>query len=300
MHLTRTEKLGMLYALLGVFLFSLSLPMTKWALESFDPFLTASSRPIFASMIAIPLMLFVKVKKVPKQYLKPLIYTMLGNAFVWPVLIALALHRTTSAHIAVISSIMPLSTAIFAVMRTKTQVSWQFWAASISGTALLVIFSISRGGGSGGDLIADALTLGAVIASAYCYVEGAELTKVMPGWQVISWVVVLALPICIPGSLFIWSQTHTQHTITVHGLVGITMIGVSSMYLGFFAWYRGLKDAGTAHGSQVQQLQGIMTLGWAALLLGEKVTLPMIVISLGVILCVLWALMSRQRTLEMS
>ena len=300
MHLSRTEFFGLLYALLGVFLFSLSLPMTKWALESFDPFLTAACRPIFASMIAIPLMLSLRVPRVRRIYLKPLIYTMLGNAIAWPVFIALALQRTTSAHIAVISAIMPLLTAAFAVLRTKSLVSWQFWAASMSGTSLLVIFAISRGGGSDGDLIADLLTLCAVAASAYCYVEGAELTKIMPGWQVISWVVVLALPICIPVSVFVWMHTHSQHTVSAHGVIGLVMIGVSSMYLGFFAWYRGLKDAGTAHGSQVQQLQALMTLGWAALLLGESVTPSMVLIALGVIICVLWALVSRQRTLEIS
>jgi drug/metabolite transporter (DMT)-like permease len=67
------------------------------------------------------------------------------------------------------------------------------------------------------------------------------------------------------------------------------------MYLGFFAWYRGLSDAGTARGSQVQQLQAIMTLGWAALLLNEKVTPLMLLIALGVIASVLWALMSRRK-----
>jgi drug/metabolite transporter (DMT)-like permease len=67
-------------------------------------------------------------------------------------------------------------------------------------------------------------------------------------------------------------------------------IGLSSMYLGFFAWYRGLRDFGVAHGSQVQQLQAIMTLGWSALLLGETVTLTMVLSAIGIVLCVLWAL----------
>lgn len=285
----------MLYALVGVFLFSLSLPMTKWALESFSPYFTATSRPVLAALIAIPLMRIAKVPAIPRAHLKPLIFTTIGTAFAWPILIALALARTTSAHVAVISAIMPLTTAIIAVLRTSEKVTPQFWAASAAGTLLLILFAISRGGAKNGDWLADILTIGAVLASSYCYVEGAALTKAMPGWQVISWVVILALPICIPASILIWLKTNNGSTITAHAIVGIAMIGFSSMYIGFIFWYRGLKDAGTAHGSQVQQLQAIMTLGWAALLLKERVTFTMVLIAIGVIASVLWALMSRRK-----
>jgi drug/metabolite transporter (DMT)-like permease len=298
MKLNRTEVLGLFYAFIGVFLFSLSLPMTKWALESFNPFFTATARPIIAAVLAIPLMITLKIPAFPRDHLRALLFTTLGGVFGWPILIAFALQRTTSAHIAVIAAIMPLTTAIIAVLRTGTHVSVQFWIASSLGTLLLILFALTRGGGSDGDLLADLLTFLAVLASSYCYVEGAELTKFMPGWQVISWVVVTALPICIPASILIWVQTHKTLPVTTHAVIGLAAIGISSMYLGFFAWYRGLKDAGTAHGSQVQQLQAIMTLGWSALLLGERVTISMVLIALGVITSVLWALTSRQRILN--
>lgn len=300
MHFTRKVVVGLLFAFLGVFLFSLSLPMTKWALESFDPFFTATSRPVIAAILAIPFMLTMRVPRFPTAYIRQLVFITLGGVFGWPILIAFALQRTTSAHVAVIAAIMPLVTAIMAVLRTKTKVSWQFWAASTTGTVLLILFAITRGGGSSRNLVADLLTVLAVLASSYCYVEGAELTRIMPGWQVISWVVVLALPICIPASIIIWSHTHTQHVITTHAIIGLFAIGISSMYLGFFAWYRGLKDAGTAHGSQVQQLQAIMTLGWSVLLLGEVVTTSMLLIALGVIASVMWALTTRQTAQENS
>lgn len=298
MHLNRKEGIGFLYAFLGVFLFSLSLPMTKWALEGFDPFFTAAVRPIIACALAIPLMIAAKVPRFPVAYMRPLIFTMLGGVFGWPILIAFALQRTTSAHIAVIAAVQPLATAVIAVLKRNLKVNWQFWAASISGTVLLIIFAITRGGASSADLSADLLAFLAVLSSSYCYVEGVELTKIMPGWQVISWVVVLSLPICLPASIIIWSHTHAQHAITTHSLIGLFAIGLSSMYLGYFAWYRGLKDLGTAHGSQVQQLQAIMTLGWSALLLGETVTVGMLLIALGIIGSVMWALATRQKIQE--
>ncbi|MEI9907905.1 MAG: DMT family transporter [Actinomycetota bacterium] len=294
MRLHRKEITGLLFALLGVFAFSLSIPMTKWALESFDPFFTATARPVIACLLAIPFLLIAKVPKFPREHFRALLFTTLGGTLGWPILIALALQKSTSAHVAVIAAIMPLTTAIIAVLRTDTSVSWQFWAASLCGTTLLIIFALTRGGGAGGSIQGDIFTVLAVLSSSICYVEGVELTRVMPGWQVISWVVILAMPFFLPASIWIFFHTHSVHPITTHGLIGLAIISFSSMYLGFFAWYRGLRDAGTAHGSQVQQLQAIMTLGWSALLLGEKVTFAMVLIALGVIGSVFWALISRQ------
>ncbi|MCX6429122.1 MAG: DMT family transporter [Actinobacteria bacterium] len=291
----RKEILGLIYALIGIFFFSLSLPLTKMAIDGFNPIFTAFVRPVIAATLAVPLLIAFKAPKFPQAHLRAFLFTISGGVFIWPIFIASALNRTTSAHVAIIVSIMPLSTAIFAVLRTKQTVSWQFWAASVLGTALLVLFAISRGGAADADPIADLFTLIAVIASSMCYVEGAQLTQVMPGWQVISWVVILALPICIPASFIAWVLTHHNHVITTRSVVGLLGIGYSSMYIGFIAWYRGLKDAGTAHGSQVQQVQAILTLGWSALLLHEKVTTPMVLIACGVIGAVLWALISRQR-----
>ncbi|MEN9687171.1 MAG: hypothetical protein RL381_183 [Actinomycetota bacterium] len=293
--LSKVQRNGLLYAFLGIFAFSLSLPFTKLALKSFDPFFTAFARPVIAAFLAIPLMLIAKVPGLPRHLWRPTAFTALGAVFGWPILIALALQRTTSAHVSVIAAVMPLVTAIIAVIKHKKHPGTSFWIASLLGTALLVFFTITRGGNSDADLTTDLLIIGAVIASSYCYVEGASLTSHMPGWQVISWVVVISLPISIPASVIVYAQTHSDYSFHGDALFGLLAIGFSSMYLGFFAWYRGLKDFGVAHGSQVQQLQAIMTLGWSALLLGESVTLVMVLSAIGIVLCVLWALSNVNR-----
>ena len=290
MPVDQKQKSGLFYACLGIFLFSLSLPFTKLALQSFDPLFTAFARPIIASLIAIPLMLKAGVKPLPRTLWRPMVFTTLGAVFGWPILIALALQRSTSAHVAVVAAVMPLATAIISVMKNKRAVGISFWIASGLGTLLLIIFSLGRGGATKSDLIADLLIIGAVLASSYCYVEGASLTQHMPGWQVISWVVIFGLPISIPGALLVFAQTHSHHVIHGGALFGLLAIGFSSMYLGFFAWYRGLRDFGVTHGSQVQQLQAILTLGWSALLLHERVTSVMVFSAIGIVFCVLWAL----------
>lgn len=292
-HLTASERQGLVFAFVGVLLFSFSLPMTKWALESFDPFLTATGRAVVAAPLAAIVLAARRVPFPGKAYLRPLLFTALGAAFGWPILIALALQRTTSAHTAVIAAVMPLVTALLAVLRTHERVTREFWIAASLGTGILVAFSLSRGDGTKNDLLADGLTVGAVFFSSFCYVEGASLTRVFPGWQVISWVVLLAAPITVPLSVFIWFNTHQHYSLTTHGLTGLLALGVSSMYLGFFAWYRGLAQAGTAHGSQVQQLQGLLTLIWSAILLHEHVTPATIATALGVVVCVVWAQRSR-------
>jgi drug/metabolite transporter (DMT)-like permease len=283
------QRQGLVWAFMGVLMFSFSVPLTKVAVGGFNPFLTATGRAVIAGVVAAALLASRRVPLPPAQQLRPLIFTMLGAVFGWPILLALALERTTSAHVAVIAAFMPLTTALIAVLRTHERVTWQFWAAAGAGTAALVAFALSHGGGRGGDLVADGLVVGAVLASSWCYVEGASVTRVMPGWQVISWVVVLALPITLPASLLLWWLTAGQYDTTPTQWACLALLGISSMYLGFFAWYRGLALAGIARGGQVQQLQALLTLLWSALLLGEHVTAPTILVALVVIASVVWA-----------
>jgi drug/metabolite transporter (DMT)-like permease len=287
---------GLAWAFVGVLLFSFSLPLTKVAIGGFDPFLTAMGRAVIAGALALVLLGIRRIRFPPRQHLKPLLFTMLGAVFGWPILLALALERTTSAHAAVIAAFMPLTTALFAVLRAHERVPRQFWIAAGAGTLALVVFALSRGGAEGGDAVADLLIVGAVLSSSWCYVEGASITKVMPGWQVISWVVVLALPITVPASALLWWRTSGSYDPTAAQWMALVLLGVSSMYLGFFAWYRGLSMAGAAYGGQVQQLQALLTLLWSALLLGEAITVATVAAAVVVVVCVAWALRSRSQT----
>ena len=58
------------------------------------------------------------------------------------------------------------------------------------------------------------------------------------------------------------------------------------MFLGFFAWYAGLARGGIAQIGQVQLSQPVLTLLWAALLLGEHVSAGMVAAALVVLTCV--------------
>ena len=155
MTLTRVQKSGLRYAFFGVFLFSGSLPLTKLALQGYDPFFTAFARSLIAGTLAIPLMVRARAFKLPRQLWRSMIYITIGAAFSWPIFIALALQRSTSAHVAVIATVMPLVTAIMSVIKSKRKVGTQFWIASSLGTLLLILFALSRGGAKGENGVAD-------------------------------------------------------------------------------------------------------------------------------------------------
>lgn len=286
-------RAGQLSALLGVALFAGSIPMTKLAVEGFDPVVTATGRAVIAGAIAA---LLLRLRRVPfpaPELRRPLFFTTLGAVFGWPVLIALALERASSAHTAVIAAFMPLMTALIAVLRTNERAPRQFWWAATTGTIALVVFSLTRGAGAGGDPIADLMVVGAVIASSWCYVEGAGLTRAMPGWQVISWVVVVALPVTVPVTAVLLTLRPHAGPIPAHAWIGLAYIGLISMYFGFWAWYRGLALAGVTRGSTIQQLQALMTLALSAWFLGEEVGLGTVAAALAVVASVVWAQRSR-------
>lgn len=292
----RRVRAGLLWAFLGVVLFSFSVPLTKVAVGGFDPFVTATGRAVIAASLALVLLLIRRIPFPPRHLWRPLAITMLGAVFGWPILLALALLQTTSAHAAVIASFMPLATAMFAVWIAHEQVTRSFWWAVGLGTAALVAFAISRGGAEGGGIIPDLLLIGAVLSSSWCYVQGAIVTRAMPGWQVISWVVVFALPITLPATVVLWWLTKDSYETTPAQWGALIALGLSSMYLAFFAWYRGLAMAGVAHGGQVQQLQALLTLVWSAWFLGEVVSMGTIAAALVVLLAVAWAQRSRRPT----
>lgn len=286
-------RAGLAWAFGGVVLFSFSVPLTKVAVGGFDPVLTATGRAVIAGALAASVLLVRRVPWPQSRHLKPLLLTMLGAVFGWPILLAYALERTTSAHVAVIAAFMPLTTAVIAVLRFREPVTRSFWAASLVGTLALVAFALSRGGAEEGDLVADLLVVGAVLASSWCYVEGAAVSRELPGWQVISWVVVLALPVTVPWTAWLWATTSADHDPTAAEWASLVALGLSSMYLGFFAWYRGLAQAGTAYGGQVQQLQAPLTLLWSALFLGEAVTAAAVLATAVVVVATISAQRSR-------
>lgn len=253
----------------------------------------AAGRGVIAGVLATPVLLLTRRRLPPRHLWAPLGWTALGAILGWPLFLALALQFTTSAHAAVITSVLPLATAVLAVAFGGERVTRAFWWAAVLGTVTLIVYSAARGGLTDGGWVPDLLLMAGVLGASWSYVQGAAASREMPGWEVISWVSALTLPFTVPIALISWWATSDAHDPSGSSWTALILLGVSSAYLGFFAWYRGLAMAGTAYGGQVQQLQSLLALVWSALLLGEVVTWGTVLAASIVVVAVAWAQASR-------
>jgi drug/metabolite transporter (DMT)-like permease len=258
----------MVLAAVGVLTFSFTLPMTKIAVRGLDPFFITAARGGGAAVLAAVALLATRCARPQRRHLRGLAGVVAGVVIGFPLLTALALRHVPSSHGAIIIGLLPLATAGVAVIRVGERPSAAYWACSLTGLAVVVWFALGVGGGS--LHLADALLVGAVLAAAVGYTEGAILTRDLGGWQVISWALVLAFPITC--TLGIVTATRTG----VHASFGqwsaFAYTACFSMFLGFFAWYAGLARAGIARAGQLQLAQPLLSVLWGWPLLGEVPT----------------------------
>jgi drug/metabolite transporter (DMT)-like permease len=275
------ERAGLWYGLLGVLSFSLTLPATRVAVAYLDPTVVGLGRALVAAVLAAVLLKATRQRLPTRAELRSLAIVASGVILGFPFLSAWALRQVPAAHGAIVIGLLPLATA-FAAVRVGERPSWQFWLASLAGSALVIIFALVSGGG--GLHMADLALLGAVAAGALGYAEGGRLARTLGGWQVISWALVLAAPfISIPVGIALW-----QHGAAAppSAWLAFSYVAVISQFLGFFAWYRGLALGGVARVSQIQLIQPFLTLVASALLLHEQVTLATVLVALVVMLTV--------------
>ncbi|ADY50779.1 protein of unknown function DUF6 transmembrane [Pseudopedobacter saltans DSM 12145] len=273
---------GWLNGSIGVVLFSGSLPATRVAVLEFNPVFLTVVRASIAGILALIALLIFREKRPARKHILPLLIVALGVVVGFPLLTALALQYITSAHSIVFLGILPMATAIFGIIRGGERPRPTFWIFSVIGSLLVVGYSAAQGLTS--SPIGDILMIAAIILCGLGYAEGAKLTKTLGGWQVISWALVLSFPIMLP-LMFIFSPASFTG-ISTGAWISLSYISLFSMFIGFIFWYRGLAQGGTATVGQLQLLQPLLGLALAALLLHEKVSIGMLAVTLGVILCV--------------
>ncbi|MEB6377865.1 DMT family transporter [Leclercia adecarboxylata] len=273
---------GWLNGLLGVVIFSGSLPATRIAIQDFDPFFLTFARASIAGALALILILGLREKRPPAARIVPLMIVSLGVVIGFPLLTALALQHVTAAHSIVFLGLLPLMTAIFAVLRGKERPARAFWIFSVLGSLLVVGFALAQSVSL--SLTGDLLMLAAVIVCGLGYAEGAALTRESGGWQVIGWALIVALPFMVVAALL--TMPASLHGTRVSAWVALGYVSLFSMLIGFIFWYKGLARGGIAAVGQLQLLQPFLGLGLSATLLGEAVSPLMLFVTLGVILCV--------------
>ncbi|UPK83117.1 DMT family transporter [Proteus vulgaris] len=278
----KTQTNGWINGFIGMLIFSGSLPATKAAVLGFEPLFLTAARASIAGLLSLVMLLLYK-EKLPtfKQWIS-LTVVSLGVVVGFPLLTAIALQEITSAHSLVFLALLPLSTAIFAVIRGGEKPRPTFWLFSIVGSLLVMGYALSQGGAS--SISADLLMIASVIVCGLGYAEGATLTKQLGGWQVICWALIVSLPPMLILSFILMPEELTK--ISLSAWIGLGYVSLFSMLIGFIFWYKGLSQGGIAAVGQLQLLQPFFGLGLAAVLLHESVNLLMLLVTVGVIFCV--------------
>ena len=279
--MTKTGN-GWLSGLAGVLIFSGSLPATRIAVQGLDPFFLTVARASIAGTLAFALLLLFRETRPARRDLLPLVVVALGVVVGFPLLTALALEHITAAHAIVFIGLLPLSTAIFGVLRGGERPQPAFWLFSAIGSASVVAFALRNGVHA--SPLGDTLMVAAIVVCGLGYAEGARLSRHLGGWQVISWALVLALPVMLP--LTWWASPASFAGVSHAALWGLAYVSLFSMLIGFVFWYRGLALGGIAGVGQLQLLQPFFGLTLAALLLHEQVPPAMIAVTVVVVACV--------------
>ncbi|WP_435037255.1 DMT family transporter [Pseudomonas neuropathica] len=273
---------GWINGFIGVVIFSGSLPATRLAVLEFDPVFLTVLRAAIAGVLAVALLWLFRQRRPARHQWLGLFTVAMGVVLGFPLLTALALQHVTSAHSIVFVGLLPLATAIFAVLRGGERPRPVFWMFSMLGSALVVGFALAQG--LTASPIGDLLMLAAILACGLGYAEGAKLSRTLGGWQVICWALVLSLPLMAVLSL--WLAPASFSTISLSAWLCLGYVSLFSMLIGFVFWYRGLAQGGIAAVGQLQLLQPFFGLALATTLLHEHVSIGMLAVTLGVILCV--------------
>ena len=282
MNYSNTDhRRGLWLGLLGVAIFALTLPMTRLAVGTPEaPMMSglfiALGRAVVAGALSAVFLMATRAPMPSKSQWKPLALVAAGVVFGFPLCTSIAMRHVEAVHASVIVGVLPLATAAVGAWLHSQRPSVGFWICAATGTALVIAFAIIKSGAAGLTISpADALLLLAMACAAVGYGYGAKLSQTMRAEHVICWALVLSLPLTVPLAALQWPQTPMKP----FAWWAFAYVAVFSMWLGFFAWYRGLALGGTVRVSQVQLVQPFMSMLFAVPLLGE--TLDALTIGFG-------------------
>jgi drug/metabolite transporter (DMT)-like permease len=272
-------------------IFGGTLPATRIAVSEIDPIALTALRTAIAGLCSLVLLLVLRRPLPPRALWPQLVIAMLCVAVLFPLLMSMGMQRVDASHGGVVLGVLPIATALVAVAITHERPRPLFWIASVAGAALVIAFSLRQGGGafSTGDL----LLFAAVAVSAIGYAFSGRLTSHMPGWEVISWILVIALPLSIPAAALAMPADVTH--IALKPWLGLLYVALFSQWIGFFAWNAGLAIGGIARVSQVQLLQPFVTFALAATFAGETITLQILLFAAAVVATVAISTRTRAR-----
>ena len=283
------ENKGFIFGFVGILIFSLTPPATKIALgpdnNALTPEFITFGRSALAGIMSLMYLFFFKKKKPSVKYIFNISIVALSLSIGFPLFLSLGLIHSTSTHAAVILTLMPLMTAVFASFYFKQKASLGFWICAIIGCIVVIIYTLIHGQ-SNNQIIefsySDILFFISVIAGATGYVFGAKLTKIMGSVDVISWALALAMPFHLALAIYYFPIKE----IPTISWIGFLYAALFSQWIGFFAWYKALDLGGAVRVSQIQLFMPFLTFFFSIILLGETLDFFTIFFSIITILLI--------------
>lgn len=273
------------WALLGVLMFSGGIPATRLAVLELPPLLVGAGRAALAGLFSLLLLWLLRERWPARAHWPALAIVAFGAVFAYPVFSAMALQHSAAGHATLVSALMPLFTAFFAAWLGRQPVKPLFWLFALLSAALVFAYNSFHSTGAAGLSGADLWLLAGCFCCGLAYAQGAMLARQLGSWQVICWALVLSLPLMLPLALWQLPGSGWQRA-SAGAWLGFLYLAVFSMFLGFFAWYRGLSLGNVAKISQLQQLTPFIALGLAASWLGESVSVGQLGVAAGVVVCI--------------
>jgi drug/metabolite transporter (DMT)-like permease len=273
---------GYLLGFFGVAVFSLTLPITRLAVQEFNPLFISIGRTVLAAFVAIPLLLLTKQPKPSWGDLKSLVIIAIGVVLGFPILSSIAMQTAPASHGSVVLALLPLGTAFMSTIFAGERPSRSFWLWSLLGSFTVIVYALWDGGVSLHG--ADSLLVLAVIAAGMGYAAGGHLSRKLGGWQVICWALIVALPVTLPLSIYFARGVSGHESLQAWSC--FAYLGLMSQLIGFFAWNNGLALGGVAKVGQVQLLQTFMSQVAAVFIVAEPLSARSLLFACLVATCV--------------
>jgi drug/metabolite transporter (DMT)-like permease len=268
-QIARRQRQALLLALIGVLIFGLTLPATRMAVADFSPAFVMIGRALLAAALAALTLLWARPTPPRREDWPRLAWFALFSIIGFPLLMNTAMQYAPASHGAVVLAVLPLLTAMAGAAVAGERPSLGFWACGVAGTGAVFVYALLSGAGASQVHWADLLLAGAALCASMAYALGGELARRIGGWEVISWALVFSSPVMLVLlALFAWPINWDA---SLTAWAGFIYVSVFSMFLGFFAWNKGLAMGGIARISQMQLLQPFVGLLAAWALLGERI-----------------------------
>ncbi len=265
-------------------LFAGTLPATRLAVSGFDPLFLTVARAAIAGSVGLVVLLALR-RRVPQRALWLEIFgAALCTVVGFPLFAALAMMTVPAAHGGVVLGILPLATAAAAAIFAHERPSPGFWLASAAGAIIVVIFMFRR---SGSETLAagDLFLLGTVASGALGYTFSGRLAARMPGWEVISWQVVIFLPLAVLAMFALWPANIAS--VSFLSWAGLGYVGLVSQYTAFFVFNAALAIGGIARAGQLMLLQPFVIVALALPVNGEPINIETVLFAAAVVVTVL-------------